>query len=102
MDDVTIDLREGFMDDVVVVSAGHRELSRVERVTTRMQLGLARTIRSSIPEFMEVFEIAIPTRNTHSEIVLPKERPLWIWVSLDEQGNPEIRVHIDKPMGGYA
>jgi hypothetical protein len=102
MDEVTIDLREGFIDDVVVFSARHRELIRVEDVKTRMQLGLARSIRSSIPVEVERLVIAIPTRNTRSEIVLPPERPLWIWISLDEQGNPEIRVHTEKPMGGYA
>ena len=80
--DVTFELQEGFDGDDVVVSATGMDSMRASGVTTRMQVGLARSMRLPLPAQPVRLHVEVPGLHLVQDIQLPATRPLWIGVSL--------------------
>lgn len=81
-DEVTLDLRENFVRDEVVVSVGGREVVRVQGVTTRTQIGLARSVTVPLGASPAALDVLVPALGVRGEARIPETRPLWIGVSL--------------------
>ena len=47
---IAVDLQDGFINDTVSISVGGRELLREEGVSTRFQIGLAKSVKVEVPE----------------------------------------------------
>ena len=81
-----IDLQDGFKDDVVIVFGGDEELLRLEAVTSRYQIGLARSETIELPAPMVTLEINVPTRRIAVELKLDTAKTGYLAVSIDATG----------------
>ena len=68
MAEITVDLQDGFKDDTVTVSAGGREVMREEGVTTRFQIGMARSLQVAVPEGEVTLEVEVSTKNASATV----------------------------------
>jgi hypothetical protein len=99
MDKVTVDLRDGFYRDEVILSVpGGAVLARESGVTTRTQIGFARSIELPLPAAATRIRLEIPARGMQRDIDLPPARPLWIGISLRDDGEIEARIQ-QEPFG---
>jgi hypothetical protein len=99
MDKITVDLRDGFHRDEVILSVpGRMVLARESGVTTRTQLGLAKSIELRLPSAAVRIRLDVPTRRTQRDINIPPSRPLWIGISLRDDGEIEVRMQ-QEPFG---
>jgi hypothetical protein len=92
MAQITVDLQDGFKDDTVTVSAGGREVMREEGVTTRFQIGMARSLQVAVPEGEVTLEVEVSTKNASATIAIDTSKPVFVGVSLTTEGELEIRV----------
>lgn len=81
-----IDLQDGFKDDVVVLFSNDEELLRLEGVTSRYQVGLARSETIELPAPLVTLEINVPTRRIAVELKLDTAKTGYLAVSIDETG----------------
>jgi hypothetical protein len=98
MVEVTIDLQDGFKDDTVVIRAAGRELLRDQAVSTRFQIGKAKSATLALPEGELALEIDVPTQNQSATVRLDTTRPTFVGISLTTEGRIEIRVQ-EQPFG---
>jgi hypothetical protein len=92
MAEITIDLQDGFKDDTVTVSAGGREVMREEGVTTRFQIGMARSLQVAVPAGEVTLEVEVSTKNARATVPIDTSKPVFVGVSLTTEGELEIRV----------
>jgi hypothetical protein len=92
MTEITVDLQDGFKDDTVTVSAGGREVMREEGVTTRFQIGMARSLQVAVPEGEVTLEVEVSTKNARATVAIDTSKPVFVGVSLTTEGELEIRV----------
>jgi hypothetical protein len=92
MAEITVDLQDGFKDDTVAISAGGREVMREEGVTTRFQIGMARSLQVAVPEGEVTLEVEVPTKNARATVPIDTSKPVFVGVSLTTEGELEIRV----------
>jgi hypothetical protein len=92
MAEITIDLQDGFKDDTVTVSAGGREVMREEGVTTRFQIGMARSLQVAVPAGEVTLEVEVSTTNARATVPIDTSKPVFVGVSLTTEGELEIRV----------
>lgn len=99
MDTVTVDLREGFEHDEVILSAGDRVVARERELRTRTQIGLARSVELALSDSVSVLRVAVPSRGLERYVALPAVRPLWVGLSLTERG---LEVEVQEEAFGYV
>jgi hypothetical protein len=98
MTEVKVDLQDGFMDDTVVISAQGQQLLREEGVTTRFQIGKARSLEVAMPEGEVTLEVEVPTKNESTTVPIDTSKPVFVGVSLTTEGRLEVRVQ-ERPFG---
>jgi hypothetical protein len=98
MTEITIDLREGFFQDVVGGGWAGAARVRASGVTTRMQTAFAGSLPLDKTAGVTSLSIEVPTRGLAAEAALPPERPLWVGVSILEPNRLEVRVQAE-PFG---
>jgi hypothetical protein len=98
MAEITIDLQDGFMDDIVAVSVGGREVMREQGVTTRFQIGMAKSLQVAVPESTEVLEVEVPTKGERATVPIDPSNSVFVGVSLTTEGRLEVRVQ-EHPFG---
>ena len=98
MAEITVDLQDGFMDDSVAVSAGGRELLREEGITTRFQIGMAKSMQVAVPAGEAVLEVEVPTKNQRATVPIDTSRPVFVGISLTTEGELDVRVQ-EQPFG---
>ena len=89
---VTVDLREGFLDDEVVISEGQKELFRAHGITTRSLSGSARFVRLTLEAGSKTLRIAVPTRALERDLTIDLSAPLFLGVSISPKDTLELRV----------
>ena len=89
MPQLEVALQEGFYRDAVAVAVNGREVFRNDGVTTRMQLGLARSFCTEVPEGSAHVAVDLPGRGIAGETDLEMTDALYVGVSVDQDG----RVH---------
>jgi hypothetical protein len=99
--EVKLDLQDGFAHDEVVISADGREIARLVDVTTRTQIGLARSFRLPIAGGAMRLTVAVTSLNLAQEIDLPESRPIWIGVSVSE-GRDRLMFRVQTERFGYV
>jgi hypothetical protein len=98
MAEITLDLQDGFKDDTVAVSAGGREVVREQGITTRFQIGMAKSLRVSLPEGEVVLEIEVPTKGERATVAIDPSKPIFVGVSLTTEGQLDVTVQ-ERPFG---
>jgi hypothetical protein len=98
MVEVAIDLQDGFKDDTVVIRAHGRELLRDEAVSTRFQIGKAKSATLALPEGEVALEVEVPTRNQRTTVPIDTTKPTFVGISLTTEGRLEVRVQ-EQPFG---
>ena len=96
--DVAIDLQDGFKNDTVVIRADGRELRRDEAVSTRFQIGKAKSATLALPEGDVTLEVEVPTRNQRATVPIDTSKPTFVGISLTTEGRLEVRVQ-EQPFG---
>lgn len=99
--EVTLELREGFFADEVVASADGMESVRVRDVTTRTQIGHARSLVLPLPASAQRLRVELPVLGLSQDVALAAERPLWVGVSLS-RGRDRIEVQVQQQPFGYV
>lgn len=92
MTELTVDLQEGFHDDRVVVRSGGAELASADDVTTRVQLGLARSLEVTLPAGARDVEIEVPTRDLRTAVQVDPGTRAYLGVSITRDGRIETRL----------
>ena len=100
-DGITLDLRENFVRDEVVISAGGREVAREQGVTTRTQIGLARSIPLPLGASSTRLEVFLPALGLRGKVDIPETRPLWVGVSLS-QARDRVEFIVQTDPFGYV
>ena len=98
MAEITVDLQDGFMDDTVTVATGGRELLREDGVTTRFQIGMAKSLQVEMPEGADVLEVAVPTKGERTTVPIDPSKPVFVGVSLTTEGQLDVTVQ-EQPFG---
>lgn len=94
---ITLDLREGFADDAVVLSAAGMTSVNLAGVTTKRQIGRARSVQ--LPAIIETLTVELPRRAVSGRIELRPDRPLWVGVSLSRDGARLEVIQQTRPFG---
>lgn len=97
---VKLDLQDGFVDDEVVVKLDGREIQRATNVSTRSQLGLARSMELVLPPTAVQLSIELPQLDLRTSINVPAKRPLWIAASLNDSRD-RLDVTVSEQRFGY-
>ena len=79
-------LRDGFVDERVVVRAGDRVLLDEAHVRTRPQLGLALAREVEVPHGPLALQVAVPSRGLARALTVEAERTPFVGVSVDGDG----------------
>lgn len=88
---LTLALQEGFDDDTVLITAGGRTLQRLEHVSTRNQIGLARELSLIAPAGVAALEIVLPDKGIVHAVPLGAEDGLHYGASIDAAGTVDVR-----------
>lgn len=78
---VHIELRDGFVDDHVVVTVNGEEVYDRERVSTRFQIGLADQTDIAIGEEAVTVRVAVPSQRAAAEVRFDVAAETWVGVS---------------------
>ena len=81
-----IAFQEGFQDDTVQVRVDGREVTQMEHVTTRTQIGLADSFEMDVQEGMMEVEVLVPSKALSKRITLPVSNAVYLGVSVDDRG----------------
>lgn len=96
--EIAVDLQDGFVDDTVVISAEGHELFRDQHVSTRFQIGRAKSVRVAVPDGRPILTIDVPTRNVSTTVSIDTAHPVYVGISLSTQGKLEVKVQA-QPFG---
>lgn len=96
---VTLDLREGFDEDEVLVRADGLPDTPLAAVRTRLQTGRARSL--PFPAGVRWLEVVLPQRGLSTRVELGAVRPWWVGVSLSGDGQ-RLEVLQQGEAFGYA
>ena len=95
--DITLDLREGFQADALVLRAEGMDDLALEGVTTRLQIGRARSL--ALPGVITALDVELPRREVRARIALRPQRPLWVGISLARDGRRLEVIQQTEPFG---
>ncbi len=83
---VHIALRDGFVDDRVVVALNGVDVYDQDEVSTRFQIGLADEIETAVPSGTVTAQVLVPSRNVSLELAFEAQDETWLGISyLNEQ-----------------
>ena len=85
MPPITIDLRDGFHRDAVIIRVGGREVCRDDSVSTRTQIGLAKKLTVEA-DGMTAVEIDVPNRKLSATIEVDATAPRHLGIAIDRDG----------------
>lgn len=96
---VKLALEEGFLDDHVRVTVDGRELVDLEKLSTRVQVGLARMIEVDLEGDEGELTIELPDKGTRTAITLAGDAPAYVGVSVAEDGQSLDVRRGEAPLG---
>jgi hypothetical protein len=100
MPSLCIDLREGFLDDIVVVRINNEEYHKPQ-VSTRLQLGYADSLEIDVRESTVDVEIVLPSRGLSKSIPIVFDRSDTVYLGLSVTAEGEISERISHEPFGY-
>ncbi len=81
---LTIDLQEGFNNDSLLIRINDEDVFQAEEVTTRLLLGLARSIESNIPIGLTKVEIIIQSQELEKIVELDVKNDTFLGISIQD------------------
>lgn len=97
---ITLDLQEGFANDTVEIAVDGQAIQQLTGITTRLQIGLARSLPLALPASAAQLRVALPALGLQQTFALPNARPLWIGVSLSP-ARDSLDVLVQQQAFGY-
>lgn len=98
---VTLDLRDNFAGDEVVVFVDGREVARERGVATRPERGRARSLDLAPEGGARRLAVALPGLGLREELALPPARPLRLGASLND-ARDALRLWVQEGMVGFG
>ena len=92
MSNLTIDLQNGFEDDTVLIKVNGAEVFRATKVSTRYQIGLARSVKLDAAEARSAIEVILPERALSKSVELDTTTPVYLGISLTPEREITHRV----------
>ena len=88
---IHIALKDGFVDDRVVVAINGVDVYDREEVSTRFQIGLADQTEATVSSGEVAVQVLVPSRDVTSEVTFEAEEETWLGISyLNEQVEVEV------------
>ena len=81
---ISIDLQEGFSDDIVVVQVNGQEIFNKKGVKTDYSSGLADLIKIPISESSVEVAVAVPPKSLSDKVVIEATADVYLGVSIIE------------------
>jgi hypothetical protein len=100
MPSLRIDLREGFLDDTVVVRINNEEYHK-PRVSTRLQLGYADSLEIDVRESTVDVDVVLPSRGLSKSIPIVFDKADTVYLGLSVTAEGEISERISYEPFGY-
>jgi len=97
---LSIALEEGFLGDRVLIRVGGHLLAELEDLSTRVQIGLARTVEVELPDGERALSIELPDKGVSATVALDDNPPAYIGVSVADGDALTVRSGEAPP--GYA
>ena len=97
-----IDLQDGFIGDPVVVRVNGEEVFRHEKLMTRPQLGLAKSVKVELPKGRAEIEISMPTRKQKRVVETTLEADKYVGVSFDPEKKELTEPTVQDQLFGYV
>lgn len=95
---LTIDLQDGFSDDLVTIKVNGKEVLGKKRITTEFQIGWAERVEVDVDENHAVVDVSILTQNLSREVEVDVPKPTFVGFSIDPSGGIGVRVS-SEPFG---
>lgn len=92
MSTLHIALQEGFTHDDVRIDVDGAQVYSRQDVSTRQQLGLADSFDTQVDENEVTVLIALATRHTQEEFVVPLNEANYVGISVDRHGGIQRRM----------
>jgi len=89
---LTIDLQDGFEDEAVLIKVNEAEVFQATGISTRYQIGLARSVELDAVEARSLIEIILPERALSKSVDLDTSSPVYLGVSLTPQREITHRI----------
>ncbi len=84
--DLTLALREGFSKDQVQILVNGQGLIRLDHVSTRLQIGLAKELKLPLTQKRNTITIEIPTRASQASIEIDITKVCYLAVDVSSSG----------------
>lgn len=81
---ITFNLQEGFKDDKVIIFDKDEKIYEAEDVSTRNQIGFAKSFEYKCKGKNPLIKIDIPTRNISEEKKIDADTDIYIGISVNE------------------
>ena len=98
MPTLTIDLQDGFQEEVIRVEVSGRKVLEEAGVNTRFQIGFAGSHRIEVDYGAQTISVALPNRQIEKRMELIVSGPLYLGISLNPAGDLQCRLQ-DQPFG---
>ncbi len=95
---LTIDLQDGFSDDLVTVKVNGKEVLGKKRVSTEFQIGWAERLEVDVDENHAIVDVSILTQSLSREIEIDVPGPTFVGLSIDPSDGIGVRVS-SEPFG---
>lgn len=87
-----IALQEGFEGDTVQILVDEQEVLADDKVRTRTQIGLARTVELDRPSGTADIDVRVPRRGIQGRLTVDLQETPYVGVSLSPQGQVVFEV----------
>lgn len=95
---LTIDLQDGFKDDLVTVKVNGKEVLGGGRISTEFQIGWAKRLEVEVEENHAVVDISISTKKQSKEIKIELSGHTYLGLSLTPTNDIDVRIS-SEPFG---
>jgi hypothetical protein len=82
MVNLSIDFRDGFLDDTIVLQVNDKEVFHKEHVRTKLVIGLADSFKTKVEPGPVTIEIIVPTKNVVKTILLEVSDDTYLGISI--------------------
>jgi hypothetical protein len=97
-----VDLQEGFEDDTVVVRVNGLEIFRQEKLTSRPELGLAKTLEAEVEPGQVKIEVALPSKKLSKSFETQVKTETWVAFSIDDKTGNFVEPKTQETLFGYV
>lgn len=89
---ITFNLQEGFKNDKVIIFNKEEKIYEAEDVSTRTQIGLAKSFECNFKEKNPLIKVDIPTRNISEEKKLDTDKDIHIGISIGDNKKLDWKI----------